>query len=379
MWLSQNLKRDAEPTATVLADGPTVNVDDGWYLLTSTGKRPLFAWVKGSPVTLGDKSDTPVLTKTIVSDGKPADHAVVGVVEPIQYRLAVTVPATIELYTAYPLSVHDAWDSMLLPAGKEVSVALVSGRDKRDVSSHAKIAMGEGSLDVSIDLIAAGAKPGDTLEIAYGLTLAKDALPGYAGAGNDAYATFPSHDGNGKTPAQTVRAYAVSGSIRLVDGSGKPLANGRFAVRAKDGRWLAQDGSFGAEAKMGVWSTGKDGCTPQLPAFAPGEYELVQVEAPEGYAIPHGGVYPFTLVVAVEDDQLLIEATISDPCTVLDVNAQTGTYVLQAVNTKQLIPGLLGVMPQTGDIPWMLATGGLVVTGFVLILVGKRARDGRRG
>lgn len=379
LWLSGHLRQGAAPVATVRADGPMVNVDNGWYLLISTGKRPLFAWVEGAPVTLGDKSDAPVLTKQVVVDGKPGDHVVAGGANSISYRLAVTVPATVELYTAYPLAIHDAWDSMLQPAGGKVSLSLSGEHGERDVTSLAQIAMSDRALDVSIDLIAAGAKPGDVLEVAYALRFANDAKPGSTGAVNEAYVTFPSHDGAGKTPEQTVRAYAVRGAISLVDGSGDPLADGRFAVRSKDGRWLAQDGSFGSEDERGVWATDADGRTPLLPAFVPGEYEIVQIEAPKGYAMPRGGVYPFTLVATAEDGRLHIELSIADPCTVLDVDAQAGTYVLQAVNTKQLIPGLPGFMPQTGDVPWMLAMGGLLVAGIALILIGARVRNGRRG
>ncbi len=63
--LSSYVADGALPSARVLAGGDCVSVENGWYLLVAPGRRPLFAWVDGAPVELGDKSDTPVAYKQV--------------------------------------------------------------------------------------------------------------------------------------------------------------------------------------------------------------------------------------------------------------------------------------------------------------------------
>ena len=124
-WLAGFVLTGA-PAVEVTADAGAVPVQDGWWLLTAAGRRPLLAWVDGAPVTLGDKMDTPSLTKEVRDNvtGVWGESGTYGSGQSLDYRLSMTVPLSIDSYETYWVELHDTWDEHLTLDEKSVRLSL---------------------------------------------------------------------------------------------------------------------------------------------------------------------------------------------------------------------------------------------------------------
>ena len=363
---------DAAPTARVAAGEGPVAVEDGWYLLTAAGRRPLFAWVDGAAVELGDKSDTPVVSKQVDAGAGWTDAAIAAPARTLKFRVDVLVPLSIEAGSRYPITVVDEWDGRLVLADAAPRVdLLVAGavEDARDITSRVELKTTLSSLTLRADLCELGTKPGDVVRLSYEMKLAAGAQLDGAGVANSAYATFPSWEGGGKTPADEARVYAMHLNILKVNKDGEPLPGAVLALKNKDG-WLAADGTFGPLGKRVEVTTGADGRVAFPVALADGAYDVVEVQAPKGYTQLDQPV-PVELATQVKDGSLTIKARATAPLRVGKVDAASATVALELTNErakKPIFPG--GFIPQTGDSAWWAGALVLVVGGAVALRAG---------
>lgn len=339
----------------VVADGPTVSVENGWWLLISPGKRPLFAWVDGAPVTLGDKSDVPTLEKEYNDKGEWTDAGSYGPTQDMEYRLVLTVPQTYDQYSTYWCEFHDEWDGHLQLKKETMRLVLRSHEtgSETDVSSLMDVTSDATSFTARIEnLCASSAVPGDALILSYSMSADPAFNPGSEGLLNTAWATFPQFDGKGETPKDHTRVYTVSMRVRKASTGGSPLAGAVFAIRNADGQWLAADGTFGVEQARAEFKTELDGVARVSPVLAPGTYTLIELSAPEGYVLPSNPETTFTISTDEQFDHLDLTVHAKGLASLASVDASSASFDLEVVNEKGETPppfNPLENLPQTWD------------------------------
>ncbi len=369
------------PGVEVAVDHGSVAVENGWWLLVSSGRRPLFAWVDGEPVQLGDKMDTPTLDKEVRDNvtGTWGDSGTFGSGQQLTYRLTLTVPESLEEFSTYWVEIHDQWDSRLSLVAHSVHVKLMSGGEqKEDITDAAKISSTDTSFTVRIDdLLAISSAPGDTVVVTYTMEPNASEAPGAEGLVNDAWAKFPHFDGDGETPHDRTRVYAFQVSIKKVTPTGTPLAGAVFALRDADGAWLAQDGTFGAASMRAAFTTDQQGLTSKIPLLAPGSYTLVELKAPHGYALPDDPTFPFSISAEHSFEQVNLTVNASGETRVDTVNATEGAFSLCVVNQPVTPPS--GGIPQTWDAlsNWEKLGVVLMVAGALAIVLAALMRRNR--
>ena len=380
VWLSSYLYDAALATAPqIQADAGPVTVEDGWYLVIAVGKRPLVVWVKGTPVKLGDKSDTPTLDKEINCGEGWSDSGVQGADEPAQYRLVVTVPEAIDAYKTYELAFHDEWDEHLRLVDGSIQIVLVSAEgtpasDPFDVTAQFAVTVEGASFSARAeDLHALHARPGDQLVLTYRMMLDPTYAPGSDGLLNTAWATFPTWEGEGETPPDKTKVYAFQFKIKKTSPSDEPLAGAEFAVRNAEGNWLMPEGGFGAEQERLVLTSGDDGLTSAAPIIGAGTYTLVELKAPEGYVLPANPETRFTVAASQSLDELELTVTAQGVATVENVSANEGAFVLHMVDEAEEVPPPFGNLPETWDnLSPLGKTAVLVLLAAALALAGSQ-------
>lgn len=404
-WLADFVRSDAA-SVEVIAGGPAVSVQNGWWLLTAPGRRPLLAWVDGKTVALGDKSDAPTLEKQVrdPETGEWGDSAIYGSGRLLEFRLVVSVPDSFAGYETYRCAFHDTWDERLSLVADSVRLALVSGTAETDITDVLDLAVSQNGFTATIDdLCKTPAAPGDRLVLTYKMTADPTDNPGSEGLVNDAWFTFPSWDGEGETPPDKTKSYAFRVRVRKASSDGEYLAGAVFALRNEDGLWLTADGSFGAEKDRLTFSTNEDGLTGEIPLIPAGSYVLVELEAPQGYELPDDPTFPFVISAEHSFDRLDLTVESSGAATVETVDAHKAEVVLKVINRTQTPPDEPPTnppdeppttppgeppttppeeppatppgVPGTGDI--LPAFGGiLLVAGLVILVVSRASKPG---
>lgn len=385
-WLTPYVRKDA-PSFNVVTGGVPVPVDNGWYLLSSQGRRTLFAWVDGAPVTLGDKSDTPTLDKQVHNGDGWGDSAIGGSDAPFEYRVDVTIPTSYEAFECYELTIRDTHDAALALDGSSVRVELLRASASKpqdfkpvaDLTGSMTLRVDGNAFSIAVgDLKKHGARPGDVVRATYRMSIDPQSVPGADGLRNDAVATFPSANGEGSTPSDATHVYGIKAYIHKVNSKGSALEGARFGVCNAAGAWLGKDGRFGSQDARAEFASNAQGMVEGIPVLAPGEYKLVELAAPKGYKLPANPQASFTVSAQTNGDGIMLSVTAGAGATVEDINGDDASFALQVVNTADgSTPGTGGTggfMPQTGDIPWMIAAGTLVGAGVLLIAVGTRRR-----
>lgn len=364
------LAEDASPDARVTAGAGPVFVRDGWYLLRASGRRPLFAWVDGAPVTLGDKSDAPVLGKQVSCGSGWSDGVVAGQKDSLSYRVDTSVPLSVDAGGSYPVTIVDTWDERLLLNAESVRVTLMhagSADESQVITDQAEISIERETLSVSGDFLAWGAKPGDVVRLSYEMSFDPHARLDGKGAANTAFATYRSWLGDSKTPVDETRVYGMQLELKKVDKGGKPLAGAVLALRNADG-WLDANGAFGEEGRRIELVSDADGMV-EIPAMlSSGPYEVVELQAPAGFRKEEK---PIKLELAAEcaKGALTLRARASSPLRVADVDADRASVTCELVN-ERASQTTLGFVPQTGETLWLTAVVVMAAAGCLVIRRG---------
>lgn len=383
-WLSGHVipAPASAPRPRVVSGGSAVAVQDGWYLLTSPGRRPLAAWVEGAPVELWDKSDSPSVTLHVRTDQEWASSAVHGAGRTLAVRTVMTVPETYSLFTSYPCTLNVAWDEPLALVPDSARLELVPANGPAvDITALVELQAGSTSLVVRIaDLCEAQAEPGDTIALTYEMNHDPLHAPGARGLDMQAHATFPTFTGTGETPVAKAKAYTSTLAVHAIAKDGKPLAGAVFALRGEAGEWLTAEGAFAGERSRVTWTTGEDGMAAIPQALGRGSYTLVQLENPAGHK-PVRGFESAVKIDAEHDlDTLALTCEASGAAAVEQVDAGAAAATLVVEHDAEAQGGLLDKLPQTWDNLPPYAKFGLLalILGALIILLGRYAgRDGQ--
>ncbi|MDO4428674.1 MAG: prealbumin-like fold domain-containing protein [Atopobiaceae bacterium] len=376
-WLTDFVAPDAA-SVEVASDAGAVPVQDGWWLLTASGRRPLLAWVDGEAVTLGDKSDVPALEKQVYDPetGEWGDSSIYGGGRPLEFRLVVSVPDSFAGFRTYNCAFHDSWGERLSLVEDSVCLTLVSGDGETDITGSLDLRVEKGGLTATIDdLCKTAAAPGDKLVLTYQMVADPTANPGADGLVNSAWFTFPSWEGEGTTLPDRTRSYAFRLRVRKASPDGGLLEGAIFALRNEEGLWLAADGSFGAQEDRLTFATGENGVTGETPLVPAGSYALVELEAPQGYRLPSDPTFAFVLSADHSFDRVDLSAEASGAIEVETVDARETEVTLKLVNQPQTPPGTPLGIPVTGDV--LPVFGGLLLLAALAVLGTSRAT--RRG
>lgn len=376
--LSSYVADGALPSARVLAGGDCVSVENGWYLLVAPGRRPLFAWVDGAPVELGDKSDTPVACKQVNTGSGWADAAVAGSGRMIRWRIDVRVPQAVDAAGSYPLTIVDAWDEQLLLNRSTVRVEVLPASRSLapgDVTDACSIDVDGTGMRISMGNVHdLGVAPDDVIRVSYTMSLADDAVARASGWAGSAFAEFSAWTGTQRTPLGAAHVYAVRIDMKKTSAPGDALAGAVCAVRNDDG-WLASDGTFGPESKRAEFVSDEQGLITGIPLLSDGAYEVVELSAPHGYRALQGAA-PFELNVDTTNVSLTIHARATKPLRVLAVDADAASVHFGLENTKSA--GIWdALIPQTGDRSGMFAVGALVFAGALALVMASRRSSSR--
>lgn len=379
-----------DTAVTVTSGGDSVPVADGWYLVTAQGRRPLFAWVDGAPVSLSDKADTPTLDKEVEgADGTWGDAATGGAGQDLSYRITVTVPDSYTYHSEYRLTINDTWDEGLLFVEGSLGAELVraQGGERVDITGALELQVQASSFTATFgDLRQTPAQPGDKVVLTYRMSFDPSVLPGSDGFVNRAWATYPSHDGEGQTPPDRTRSYTFKIYVHKLNAADEPLEGAVFAVRDSTGAWLKADGTFGSEQDRATFTSGVDGTVNNIPVLAPGDYTLIELEAPDGYITPPKPSAPFTIVAALDGEELDLTVEASGNASVAEVSAADASATLEVVNEPVTTPPPGGSLTQTWDAMGplmqvatvMAALGVLALVAWAVLRRQQRSDEGRQ-
>ncbi len=358
---------------SIAVDAGGVEVSDGWWMLTSAGRRPLLAWVGGSDVVLGDKSDVPVLTKAVAGiDGEYGSRATFGSGNPLSYRIVMTLPRSMEGYAEYAVTIHDVWDSGLVLGNGKISVVLTHDGAKKSVDDAFQVSVTTRSITVSCeDVIAVGAAPGDSIIVSY--QLAPDVDHEETVVNNGAWATYPSFDGEGRTVTSETTSYALRLSvIKRSSSDGSSLEAAEFALRDTDGRWLQENGSFGDESTRVVVSTDGDGVASFDSVLDAGAYQLVELRAPSGYRLPTNPSTTVEISYSLSEERIVLDASADGDARVTRADPDTQSVVVEVQNDPDTVPGT-ALLPGTGDARAPILLVGLLAAASLALSGASRA------
>ena len=285
-------------TQTATADGngstATLNVTEGWYLVTDSKGLPILV---GTQIKSGNQTATNMkdgttlgvvnVKNTSVSldkkvNGKDNDSVSVG--SHVTYTVEVTLPAKANV-SSYTFS------DQLTGGVYDGAVTATIGSNAATVTP--KFDQAKGSF--TIDLTGLLGDQEQTLTLSYGATTtAKTAT-------NNAQATGRDRNGNDLTPgkdAATVKAYDFD--LTKVDAlsTDTKLQGAQFKIQKKNGAWLKQtDGKWSdakGEADATVFTTDAQGRT-NFTGLGNGTYTVKEVAAPADHYL--AGTFTFQATV----------------------------------------------------------------------------------
>lgn len=327
-------------TATTQADGngstATLNVTEGWYLVTDSKGLPILV---GTQIKSGNQTATAMkdgttlgvvtVKNTSVSvdkkvNGKDNDSVSVG--SHVTYTVDVTLPAksNVSSYTFSDQLTGGAYDG---------AVTATIGSNAATVTPK----FDQAKDSFTIDLTGLLGDSEQTLTLSYGArTTAKTAT-------NNAQATGKDRNGNDLTPGKdtaTVKAYDFG--LTKVDAlsTGTKLQGAQFKIQKKNGAWLKQTGGAWEDAKgeddATTFTTDGNGNT-NFTGLGDGTYTVKETVAPADHYI--AGTFTF-------------DATVKDGTTTFSGNNLVSGTNTATVKNNPTVNGLA----KTGE-------GGLLLAG----------------
>lgn len=327
-------------TATTQADGngstATLNVTEGWYLVTDSKGLPILV---GTQIKSGNQTATAMkdgttlgvvtVKNTSVSvdkkvNGKDNDSVSVG--SHVTYTVDVTLPtkSNVSSYTFSDQLTGGAYDG---------AVTATIGSNAATVTPK----FDQAKDSFTIDLTGLLGDSEQTLTLSYGArTTAKTAT-------NNAQATGKDRNGNDLTPGKdtaTVKAYDFG--LTKVDAlsTGTKLQGAQFKIQKKNGAWLKQTGGAWEDAKgeddATTFTTDGNGNT-NFTGLGDGTYTVKETVAPADHYI--AGTFTF-------------DATVKDGTTTFSGNNLVSGTNTATVKNNPTVNGLA----KTGE-------GGLLLAG----------------
>lgn len=296
----------AQTGATVTGTGSsaTLNVPEGWYLVTDSKGLPMLV---GTQATSGGKTSNTLADGTTlgivnikstslsvdkkvkVENGAAADDGSASVGSVIGYEVSVPMPD--------PANVKALQYKDTLTGGTitDTPTATIDGKA---VSISPQVNPNKSGFTVDLTGLLAGNK-GKTLVISYhAKTTAKTVTNDAQLSGTDANGNHITPDNGGGKDTSTVRAYDFD--LTKVDSVsiGTKLQGAQFKIQKKNGAWLKQtDGAWSDaknEADATVFTTNAQGIT-NFTGLGNGTYAVKEVAAPADHFL--SGVFTFDATV----------------------------------------------------------------------------------
>ena len=396
-------------TGVSLNANEDVPLHQGYWLIVGDGTAPICTLVGPGSNTVNEKSSVPSSDKEVAKlqgDGSVrekdySDSATAGVGDTLRYRITGTLPVDYGRYDTYLYRFADTMDASIVVKTGSVRVRVLDakGEEKADLTDKFTVSSqgtpeGRTSLVASIDNLK-DAYPayveGDSIVLEYDATLdASKATMGYETPNdNDAHIEYtrdPSTGGVGKTEDHGTHVYSFELRVRKTSSrdAGTMLAGAEFVVQRGDGKYLTADDTWAdSQDAARRFVTDEDGMI-SIRALDLGDYTLTEVKAPEGYQLLGKPVD-----VSLSGDRTqkgLSVLTASQAAVVEDVDASAGYAAVQIKNTPtgETPPGGFtwppkpggssGLLPQTGDLPYLFAAAALLIAGVFAVGMGVKAR-----
>lgn len=393
---------------TVAADKPNKDVSD--YILQVVGN-----------VILEHKGSIPTLDKQVSETGETYhDSIFTGINQQHTYRIVAELPDAYNLYDEYYLEFSDKMSKELTFDNIErVYVVIRSSNTRLDIDPTCYDVISEAIADgTHLRVVIEDTKtlkdkdsgnvitltPEDAVVIIYKAYVNENAVADGNGIPNSAtiiYSNDPNSDGRGESNPDETNVYPINLKLLKVDGkdSTVSLSGAKFLLTRihSDGvNTHTEYAMVGADNKISKWvhHYDGDGCAAdntehneavaandmgsvlitdasgniQVSGLDTGSYELIELEAPDGYN------------KLAESIKITVSATINEENDVIaTMNGTTnqGTIVFDATNAvvQVTIPNFKGdVLPSTGGIGTTLfyVFGSIMVLGAVVLLVTKK-------
>ncbi|MFR0564208.1 isopeptide-forming domain-containing fimbrial protein [Bifidobacterium porcinum] len=290
-------------TSAGTADGKgstaTLNVTEGWYLVTDSKGLPILVGTKiksGNQTATAMKDGTPLGTVNIKSTSLSVDKKVNGS-DNGSASIGSTIGYTVTIPMPDPANVKTLQYKDTLTGGT-ITDAPTATIDGKGVTITSQVNSGKSGFTVDLTNLLAGNK-GKTLVISYHAKTTAETVT------NDAQLSGTDTDGNPITPdngggkdTSTVKAYNFD--LTKVDAvsTGTKLQGAQFKIQKKDGAWLKQAGGAWSDAKneadATVFTTNAEGKT-DFTGLGNGDYTVKEVTAPADHYL--AGTFTFQATV----------------------------------------------------------------------------------
>lgn len=298
-----------------------------------------------------EKSTVPVPTKNVLDSSTPAPtwstQTTAGVGDTASYRLQATLPEDLDAYTSYSLWFNDHLSEGLAYVPDSVHAYIVH-QDVRTEKSGLATTIDKQSLRVGADNIKALAPtltPTDVVVVEYDCTVLPSATCGLANPNTNTLTLQYSSSPNDNTLAeQPIHPHADVYSFRIdlhkiAQDDQSSLQGAHFVIKNTQGLYRTEAGTWAkdqADAQVAI--TDKNGMA-SFPALGEGAYELVETQAPTGYALL---AKPVPVTISVTDmntnEPTLTASVAGDNVEVISVNAATGVATVQVEDPKSDSP-----------------------------------------
>ena len=316
----------------------TLDVEDGYYYIT-TGTGSLVTVASTNPnVTVQDKNTVPTVVKK--SDNK--DDVIVAAGKTVDFTVTLTVGAGCKNYV-----LHDVMGTGLELVANTLKVNGTVAADS-DLVKDVTPAAGETITIAFVDGIAKDTQ----ITVTYSAKVASDALSSTA-AKNGAWVTYG--DDNNPTPTDDVKVYNAKFTVTKVDGEGDALAGAGFVLQNAEGKYYSITNDkdvewVDLEDATELKST-EDSNVMIFTGLENGTYTLIENTVPDGY-----------------------NKAANQTLTITDSDVTTAN--LEQETTVENNAGI--ELPSTGGIGTTIFTvvGGVLMVGAaVLFITKKRSED----
>lgn len=342
-------------------------------LLQMTGKGEFEINMKSSVPTLQKKvKDINDSTETELSGWQ--DSADYDIGDTIPFQITATIGQDISDFKTYELKFTDTGCAGLA-VDDESFVIKVDGGDALTADDDYRVVIDGNNFTVDIyDVIAHGAGEGSVITIEYEAELTNDAEIGLPGNPNEVYLEYSSNPNYidatltpdetnefGKTPEDKVIVFTYQldvNKLEKIDDVDTPLKGAKFALFKQVGEeWV----------KVGEDIENLDGNEFEWVGIDDGNYKLVELEAPKGYAKMDDLLFTVTAEHDIESNEpTLTDLTGGD---VFSGAVDTGAITGDVYNNRKG-----AILPETGGIGTKIfyGAGSVLVAGAAILLITKK-------
>ena len=331
-------------------------------------------------VTVSGPTKTIVMKAEVPDIEKTADETTANVGEAVEYTITGKVPNTIG-YDEYVYKLTDTFTGLKFAEGYETTspITVKIGGTEIDKAKYTPPTITESSFVLELDFLSEalkGYEPGTQIEVTYSAIVTQDAIrPGQAvNKAELEYSNKPGEDTTNKTPSQEVPVYVFTLDFNKVNALGNEL-EASFVLKNSDG-FIKVDPTTGdisiVSSKDDATVLNKDNGY-RIGGLKAGEYTLVEIETPEGYATPSETELTFTIGMEEGTEVTFVLTTDSGLIRSTDEDATDTVLEADIVNLRE------GELPSTGSVGTVIFTvvglSLMAVTAIILFVRNRKVND----